>query len=127
MSFLKKVFGIKRGGGKPPTTNERITELRDMEELLTKKQKHLESQIKDQLALAKKNGSTNKRQALAALKRKKRFEGLLQQVDGTLSTLETQRETLEQAKNNVAVLQAMKGAAITLKAAQQHMNVDQVG
>jgi hypothetical protein len=37
-----------------------------------------------------------------------------------------QRETLEQAKNNVSVLQAMKSAAEALKHAQQHMDVDKV-
>jgi hypothetical protein len=59
--------------------------------------------------------------ALMALKRKKRLESMLRQLDGTLTTVEMQRETLEQAKDNVAVLQAMKSAAASLQHAQQNL------
>jgi predicted O-methyltransferase YrrM len=59
--------------------------------------------------------------ALMALKRKKRLESMLRQLDGTLTTVEMQRETLEQAKDNVAVLQAMKSAAASLQYAQKNL------
>lgn len=59
--------------------------------------------------------------AIQALKRKKRFEKQLQQIDGTLSTIEMQREALESANTNTSVLTNMKGAADALKAAHQHM------
>lgn len=61
--------------------------------------------------------------AIQALKRKKRYEKQLQQIDGTLSTIEMQREALEGANTNTAVLQTMKNAADALKAAHQHMYV----
>lgn len=59
--------------------------------------------------------------AIQALKRKKRYEKQLQQIDGTLSTIEMQREALEGANTNTAVLTTMKNAADALKAAHQHM------
>lgn len=59
--------------------------------------------------------------AIQALKRKKRYEKQLQQIDGTLSTIEMQREALESANTNTAVLTTMKNAADALKAAHQHM------
>lgn len=59
--------------------------------------------------------------AIQALKRKKRYEKQLQQIDGTLSTIEMQREALEGANTNTAVLTTMKSAADALKAAHQHM------
>jgi Flp pilus assembly protein TadB len=59
--------------------------------------------------------------AIQALKRKKRYEKQLQQIDGTLSTIEMQREALEGANTNTAVLQTMKNSADALKAAHQHM------
>jgi charged multivesicular body protein 4 len=65
--------------------------------------------------------------ALQALKRKKRFEKQLQQIDGTLSTLEMQREALESANTNTAVLQTMNAAAKAMKAAHQHMCVNAYG
>jgi charged multivesicular body protein 4 len=46
------------------------------------------------VGVARKNAKTNKRAALQALKRKKRYEKQLQQIDGTLSTIEMQREAL---------------------------------
>ncbi|XP_066945843.1 putative charged multivesicular body protein 4B-like protein CHMP4BP1 isoform X2 [Macrobrachium rosenbergii] len=61
-----------------------------------------------------------------ALKRKKKYEQQLQQIDGTLSTLEFQREALESASTNTSVLQTMGMAAKSLKAAHQHMDVDKV-
>merc|ERR1712135_185383 len=64
--------------------------------------------------------------AIQALKRKKRYEKQLQQIDGTLSTIEMQREALEGANTNTAVLQTMGDAAKALKAAHQHMDVDKV-
>ena len=61
--------------------------------------------------------------AIQALKRKKRYEKQLQQIDGTISTIEMQREALEGANTNTAVLQTMGDAAKALKAAHQHMYV----
>ena len=53
--------------------------------------------------------------ALQALKRKKKYEKQLQQIDGTLSTIEFQREALESAGTNTEVLKAMDYAAKALK------------
>jgi len=94
--------------------------------MLCKKQEYLEKKIESELALAKKHGTKNKRAALQALKRKKRYEKQLQQMDGTLSTIEFQREALENANTNTEVLKIMGYAARALKSAHQDMNVDEV-
>jgi len=86
----------------------------------------LEKKIELELDTAKKNGTKNKRAAIAALKRKKRYEKQLQQIDGTLSTIEMQREALESANTNTNVLTTMKIASDALKAAHNSMDVDQV-
>uniref|UniRef100_A0A1B6LBV6 Uncharacterized protein n=1 Tax=Graphocephala atropunctata TaxID=36148 RepID=A0A1B6LBV6_9HEMI len=125
MSFLTKVFGGKKED-KAPTTGEAIQKLRETEEMLIKKQEFLEKKIEQELGVARKNGTKNKRAAIQALKRKKRYEKQLQQIDGTLSTIEMQREALEGANTNTAVLTTMKNAADALKAAHKHMDVDQV-
>merc|ERR1711990_360545 len=64
--------------------------------------------------------------ALNALKKKKRYDKQLQQIDGTLTTIEQQREALEGANTNTAVLQTMKSAADALKNAHKGMDVDNV-
>merc|ERR1711910_142249 len=77
-------------------------------------------------ATARKNAKTNKRVALQALKRKKRYEQQLQQIDGTLTTIEQQRNVLENANTNTEVLKNMGEASKALKAAHKNMDVDQV-
>lgn len=57
--------------------------------------------------------------ALNALKRKKALEKQLAQIDGTLSTIEFQRQALENSNTNTEVLSSMKYAASALKQAQQ--------
>jgi len=49
------------------------------------------------------------------LKRKKRYENQLNQIDGTLTTLEYQREVLENASTNAEVLKAMGNASKAFK------------
>lgn len=123
--MFAKLFGGGKGD-KAPTTGEAIQKLRDTEEMLIKKQDFLEKKIDQEINIARQNGTKNKRVALQALKRKKRYEKQLQQIDGTLSTIEMQREALESANTNTNVLQTMNEAAKALKAAHQHMDVDKV-
>ncbi|XP_017044554.1 charged multivesicular body protein 4c isoform X1 [Drosophila ficusphila] len=125
MSFFGKMFGGKKEVA--PTTGEAIQKLRETENMLIKKQEFLEAKIEDELNIARTNASKNKRElALQALKKKKRLEKQLQQIDGTLSTIEMQREALESANTNTAVLTTMKNAADALKTAHQNMDVDKV-
>ena len=125
MSVFGKLFGGKKGEA-PKTTGEAIQDLRETEEMLMKKQDFLEKKIDVEMGVARKNAKTNKRMALNALKKKKRYEKQLQQIDGTLTTIEQQREALEGANTNVAVLQSMKGAAKALEQAHKGMDVDAV-
>lgn len=126
MSLFGKLFGGQGKGGKSPTPQDAIQRLRETEEMLAKKQEFLEKKIDHELMTAKKNGTKNKRAALQALKRKKRYEKQLDQIDGTLSTIEFQREALENANTNTEVLKNMGYASEALKAAHQHMDIDKV-
>lgn len=124
--MFKKLFGGGSGKDKAPTTQEGIQRLREVEEMLMKKSDFLEKKIEHELNIAKKNGTKNKRVALQALKRKKRLEKQLQQIDGTLSTIEFQREALENASTNTEVLKVMGVASKALKSAHNNLDVDQV-
>lgn len=59
--------------------------------------------------------------ALQALKRKKRYEKQLSQIDGTLSTIEFQREALENSHTNTEVLKNMGYAAQAMKKVHENM------
>jgi len=122
---MGKMFGGK-GKAPPVTSGEAIQKLRETEDMLLKKQDFLEKKIEQEVATARKNAKTNKRAALQALKRKKRYDSQLQQIDGTMSTIEMQREALEGANTNTAVLTTMNDAAKALKSANKGMDVDNV-
>ena len=123
MSMFGKLFKKKE---ESKTTAEAIQDLRQNEDMLLKKQEFLEKKIDSEVEIARKNAKTNKRLALTALKRKKRYEKQLQQIDGTLTTIEQQREALEAANINTTVLKGMDSAAKALKNAHKDMNVDNV-
>ena len=59
---------------------EAIQKLRETEEMLNKKSEFIETKIAAELANAKKFGTKNKRQALNALKKKKRLEKQQEQI-----------------------------------------------
>ncbi|XP_004421242.2 PREDICTED: LOW QUALITY PROTEIN: charged multivesicular body protein 4a [Ceratotherium simum simum] len=125
MSGLGRLFGRGKKE-KGPTPEEAIQKLKETEKILIKKQEFLEHKIQQELQTAKKHGTKNKRAALQALRRKKRLEQQLAQTDGTLSTLEFQREAIENATTNVEVLRTMELAAQGMKKAYQDMDIDKV-
>ncbi|XP_029934646.1 charged multivesicular body protein 4c [Myripristis murdjan] len=133
MSGISKLFKGSSGSSSSkhrsrtgPSPQEAIHKLRETEEMLTKKQEYLEKRIQQEIAIAKKNGTKNKRAALQALKRKKRLEQQLTQIDGTLSTIEFQREALENANTNTEVLKNMGYAAKAIKGIHQNMDLDKI-
>nr|KAF6387563.1 hypothetical protein mMyoMyo1_008052 [Myotis myotis] len=153
MSGLGRLFGRGKKE-KGPTPEEAIQKLKETEKILIKKQEFLEKKIQQELQTAKKHGTKNKRgdgkganredpggkqglltlmfkvwagsAALQALRRKKRLEQQLAQTDGTLSTLEFQREAIENATTNAEVLRTMELAAHGMKKAYQDMDIDKV-
>ncbi|KAM9839218.1 charged multivesicular body protein 4c [Aulostomus maculatus] len=122
-SSSKSKHHRSKGG---PSPQEAIHKLRETEEMLTKKQDYLEKRIEQELAIAKKHGTKNKRAALQALKRKKRLEQQLTQIDGTLSTIEFQREALENSNTNTEVLKNMSMAAKAMKKVHEDMDVGKI-
>ncbi len=120
-------FGSKKDDTKNVSSADAIKRLSDVEEMLNKKQQHLESQIEEEKQTAiRYSKQGNKRGALMALKRKKKYEKTLVQLDGTLTTLETQREYLQNASTNMDVLHVMRQAASALKKTNQNLDADQV-
>ena len=131
MSFLAKMVRKKSKDSSASSTSssasDAIQKLVNLTELLTKKQSFLESKLEEEMKLIKKHGkSDNKKEALSALKRKKAIERKLSQIDSTLTTLEFQKDALENAHTNSEVVKVMDVAAKSLKDIQKNMNVDKV-
>jgi hypothetical protein len=64
MSLIAKLFGTSKDKGKVPSPQEAIQRLREIEEMLNKKNEYLEKKIEEELHTAKKNATKNKRGAL---------------------------------------------------------------
>jgi len=128
MSIFQRLFGnSKQHDINNISSDEAIKRLSSVEEILNKKQEHLENEIEGEKANALRYSKQgNKRGALNALKRKKKHENTLRQIDGTLTTLELQRESLQNASSNMEVLRVMRQAAGALKKSNQNLDVDDV-
>ena len=103
-----------------------IVELREHIQMLHKKRSHLEQQIADQDALARKHISTNKALAKNALKRKKGYETNLMKIENQIDTLETQLTSIEGANLNLETMKAMKQGAQAMKQIHGEDDVDKV-
>lgn len=117
------------GGGAAAKKNapkNAIINLREQLDMLSKRERHLEQQIADQDATARKNVSTNKNLARTALKRKKLHEQSLSTIQAQITTLEQQIHSLESATLNYETLRVMKDAGQAMKTIHGGMNIDTV-
>nr|CAH8861967.1 unnamed protein product [Trichobilharzia regenti] len=99
MSSLSKFFKSRKND--KAETQTAIQKLRDTHEMLTK-------------------------MALQALARKRNYEKQLAQIDGTLNTIDSHIEALENAGTNVEVLNAMRYGSNALKNVHKNMTADDV-
>ncbi|PHH61756.1 hypothetical protein CDD81_8003 [Ophiocordyceps australis] len=83
--------------------------------MLQKREKHLQNQIDEQMAVARKNANTNKNVAKAALRRKKTVEHALDQTIAQIGTVEQQINSIESANINRETLAAMEKASHAMK------------
>ncbi|KAF2832428.1 hypothetical protein CC86DRAFT_366219 [Ophiobolus disseminans] len=116
------------GGGqtKKEAPKKAILQLRGQLEMLNKREKHLQNQMDEQDAIARKNVSSNKNMAKAALRRKKQFEHSLEQTSAQIMTLEREIYSIETANINKETLDAMKNAGTAMKQIHAGLTIDKV-
>lgn len=119
-------FAGKSGSRRSDAPKKAILGLREQLEMLSKREKHLESQINDQDSLARKHVSGNKTAAKAALRRKKQYEHSLEQTQGQIMTLEREIYNIETANINKETLEAMKNASKAMKEIHGGLTIDKV-
>ncbi|EPE05496.1 vacuolar-sorting protein snf7 [Ophiostoma piceae UAMH 11346] len=115
---MSGVWGWFGGGAaqkKKDTPKNAILGLRAQLDMLQKREAHLQTQIDQQDAIARKNVTTNKNAAKAALRRKKAHEHSLEQTQAQIGTLEQQVNAIESANINRETLAAMERAASAMK------------
>jgi len=126
MSGVWGWFGGQSAQSKKDTPKKAILGLRSQLEMLQKRERHLQTQMDEQDAIARKNVTTNKNAARAALKRKKQHEHTLDQTLAQISTLEQQIYSIEAANINRETLAAMEKAGQAMKQIHGKLNIDVV-
>ncbi|KAK4104140.1 Snf7-domain-containing protein [Parathielavia hyrcaniae] len=115
MSGIWGWFGGGAAQKRKDTPKNVILDLRTQLEMLQKREAHLTRQIEEQEQIARKNVSTNKTAAKAALRRKKIHEHNLEQTLNHVSTIEQQVNAIESANINQETFLAMKRAGEAMK------------
>jgi len=108
------------------STRDAIVTLRQQLAMLEKKERHLQTEIDEDVRKARANAVSNKGVATAALRRKKVNEGRLDQLSGQRLQLEMQVNTIESANLNAETMQAMKKGSDALKAIHGNLTITKV-
>lgn len=126
---MSGVWGWFGGGAaqkRKDSPKNAILGLREQLDMLQKRAKHLQNQMDEQDAIARKNVTTNKNAAKTALRRKKAHEHNLDQTQSQVDTLEQQINAIESANINKGTLEAMQRAGAAMKVIHGSLNVDKV-
>lgn len=115
------------GGGKAKAEDPKaaIVSLQSNLTFLEKRQAHLTKQAEEQEAEAKRN-INNKRAAMAALRRKKQYEGEVDKLEDHKRTVEQQLFMIQNANIQHETVQAMKQGAAAMKAINKGMSIEKV-
>ncbi|KAF1808413.1 vacuolar-sorting protein-like protein snf7 [Eremomyces bilateralis CBS 781.70] len=114
------------GGKKKDGAKDAILGLRSQLEMLSKREKHLQTQIDEQEQIARKYVNSNKNLAKAALRKKKQWDTALEQTQSQVMTLEQQIYSIESANINKETLAAMQKAGVAMKGIHGDLTVDKV-
>lgn len=119
-------FGGAAAQTRKDAPKKAILELRQTLDMLQKRERHLETQMAEQDAVARKNISSNKTAAKSALRRKKNFEKTLEQTTAQITQVEQQIYSIEAANINQETLNAMKNAGAAMKQIHGGLTIDKV-
>jgi len=115
------------GKGRAKTTpKDAIVKLRETLDMLEKRQTFLEAKARNETRIAKENVTKNRRAALMALKRRKVYEGNIEQISSARLTIETQMMAIEGANVNLETMNAMRAGAAAMKDIHGSMDIDKV-
>jgi len=119
-------FGGQAAQKRKEAPKNAILTLRGQLEMLQKREKHLETQMAEHDAVARKFISTNKNAAKAALRRKKLHEKNHESTQAQIAQLEQQIYSIEAANINQETLNAMKQAGTAMAQIHGSLTIEKV-
>ncbi|KAI9813310.1 MAG: ESCRT-III subunit protein snf7 [Pycnora praestabilis] len=119
-------FGGGGGQKRRDAPKDAIVGLRSTLEMLQKRERHLENQMAEADAVARKHVTTNKTAAKAALRRKQQHAHSLEQTTAQIATLEQQIYSIEAANINQETFKAMQKAQKAMGQIHQGLSIEQI-
>ncbi|RMZ88072.1 hypothetical protein DV736_g4709, partial [Chaetothyriales sp. CBS 134916] len=119
-------FGGSAAQKRKDAPKNAILLLRQQMDMLNKRERHLQNQMAEQEEIARKNVTSNKAAAKAALRRKKLHERTLEQTSAQIAQVEQQIYSIEAANINQETLNAMKNAGAAMKQIHGSLTIDKV-
>uniref|UniRef100_A0A0N5B300 SNF7 family protein n=1 Tax=Strongyloides papillosus TaxID=174720 RepID=A0A0N5B300_STREA len=126
--MLRRIFGgtSNKKEEQSSSIRESLQKVKECEEMLIKRQNFLEKKVQNEVSIAKSRGKYNRRIALHALRKKKRYEMELERLGGVLTRLNLQRLSLENAIMNISILEVLKDSCRALKHVNESMDVNKI-
>lgn len=122
-----RLFGRKKPKEpEVPKHIEAIIKIQSTIDLLHKKQKFIGTKIDREIRLAKDLAKTNRKAALAALKRKRMYDDQVNQMENTIFNLQTQKISIEGSTLNMEVFNVMKEGSEAMKHIHGQISIDDV-
>uniref|UniRef100_A0A0K0G369 GH13992p (inferred by orthology to a D. melanogaster protein) n=1 Tax=Strongyloides venezuelensis TaxID=75913 RepID=A0A0K0G369_STRVS len=126
--MLRRIFGgtSNKKEEQSSSIRESLQKVKECEEMLIKRQDFLERKIQNEVNIAKSRRKDNRRIALHALRKKKRYEMELQRMDVVLTKLNLQRLSLENTIMYISILEVLKDSCTALKNINESMDVSRI-
>lgn len=128
MSLFGGLWGTKKKSSAPaPVSSASALEvLASQIDAIEKRQEYLEGRIRDETATIRAVAQTNRRRAIACLKRVQMYRAQIAQIEGTRDTLEMQQFALQSGVITAANLAALQAGVAAGRSVLKQVSVDQV-
>lgn len=115
------------GRNRPRTSPEdAVKKMREIVEMLEKREQYLKKKIDQETVVARESLKTNRGVAIEALKRKKQYETDMSKISGTITTMQVQIMTIENANINLEAMNAMKMGSEAIREIHGSINISKV-
>jgi len=120
------MLGLFKQAKQAPSPADTLKRLREVLDTLEKREAFLSTKVTAEREKAKRLSTTNKKEAMMALKRKALYLTQIDKLNGARTKLDEQMIAIESASTNLVVLDAMSEGAAAMKSINRQMTIEKV-
>ena len=120
------MLGLFKQAKTAPSPSDTLKRLREVLDTLEKREAFLGNRVTAEREKAKRLATSNKKEAMMALKRKALYTTQIEKLNGARLKLDEQIIAIEAASTNLIVLDAMSEGAQTMKQINRQMTIEKV-